>query len=57
MHNWLHNEGNNTDMNDATQEDATLNDHNRIDDIQHLAIHAIAEDNNVEDKRRHKEER
>ena len=30
--------------------DATLNDHNRIDDTHRRAIHAIAEDNSVENK-------
>ena len=46
-------------MNDVTQEDATLHDHNLIDDTQQRrrAIHAIAEDNIVEDKRMREEER
>ena len=46
-------------MNDVTltQEDAPLHDHNRIDDTQRRAIHAIAKDNNVEDKRRREGER
>jgi len=55
--NWLYNTGNETDMNDVTQEDTTLHDHNRIDDTQRRAIHAIAEDNIVEDKRMQEEER
>ena len=56
MENWLFNTGNNTDMNDVNQEDATLHDHNRIDDTQRRAIHAIAEENTVEDKRMQEEE-
>jgi len=51
MENWLYNTGNKTDTNDVNQEDASLHDHNRIDDTQRRAIHAIAEDNAVEDKR------
>jgi len=57
MHNWLFNEGHNTEENDAIQENTTLNDHNRIDDTHRRAIHGIAEDNSVEDKRRRREER
>jgi hypothetical protein len=57
MGNWLYNTGNNTDMNDVNQEDATLHDHNRIDDTQRRAIHAIAEDITVEDTRMREEER
>ena len=56
MENWLFNTGNNTDMNDVNQEDATLHDHNRIDDTQRRAIHAIAEENTEEDKRMQEEE-
>jgi len=51
MENWLYNTGNNTDIHNVNQEDAALHDHNRIDDTQRRAIHAIAEDNIVEDKR------
>ena len=43
-------------MNDVNQEDATLHDHNRIDDTQRRAIHAIAEETIVEDKRMQEEE-
>ena len=56
IENWLFNTGNDTERNDVTQEDATLHDHNRIDDTQRRAIHAIVEDNNVEDKRMREEE-
>ena len=56
-HNWSHNEGINADVNDETQEDATLNFHNRIGGTQRLLIHNIAEGNSVEAKRRRKEER
>jgi hypothetical protein len=56
MKNWLYNTGNSTDMNDVNQEYATLHDHNRIDDTQRRAIHAIAEENTEEDKRMQEEE-
>ena len=55
MENWLFNTGN-TDINELNQEDATLHDHNRIDDTQRRAIHSIAEETIVEDKRMQKEE-
>ena len=57
MHNWLFNEGNNTDRNDATQVDVTRNAHNQLDDTHRRVIHGISEDNSAEDNRRRREER
>jgi len=43
-------------MNDVNQEDTTLHDHNRIDDTQLRAIHAIVEETIVEEKRMQQED-